>query len=75
MLEAIFSNKTILHKFITSVIQLLTADNEQNAAYFTSKLYKNKRVAEKSKIANKKRCKGKERVKEQSFYNDNCIII
>jgi SNF2 family DNA or RNA helicase len=28
ILEAILSNKTILYKFITSIIQLLTANNE-----------------------------------------------
>ena len=75
MLEAILSNKTILRKFIASIIQLLTANNEQNAAYFTSKLYKDKRAAEKSKAANKRRRKDKERVDKQSFYNDNSIII
>ena len=62
MLEAILSNKTILYKFIASIIQLLTADNKQNAAHFTNKLYK--RVAKKSKAANKKRYKGKEYIKE-----------
>ena len=75
ILEAILSNKTVLYKFITSVIQPPTANNKQNAAYFTSKLYKNKRAAKKSKAANKKRCKGKECVEEQSFYNNNNIII
>ena len=45
-------------------MQLLTADNEQNAVHFTSELYKNNHVAEKSKAANKKRCKGKECIKE-----------
>ena len=75
MLEAILSNKTILRKFIASIIQLLTANNEQNAAYFTSKLYKDKYIVKKSKAINKKRYKGKERVEEQSFYNNNCIII
>ncbi len=75
ILEAILSNKTILRKFITSIIQLLTANNEQNAAYFTSKLYKDKYAVKKSKATNKKRYKGKERVEEQSFYNNNSIII
>ena len=75
ILKAIFSNKTALRKFITSIIQLLTANNKQNAVYFTSKLYKNKHVAEKSKAINKKKCKGKERIKEQSFYNNNYLII
>ena len=75
MLEAILSNKTILRKFIASIIQLLTANNEQNAAYFTSKLYKDKYAVKKPKAANKKRHKGKERVEEQSFYNNNNIII
>ena len=64
MLEAIFNNKTALHNFIASVIQSLTADNKQNAAYFTSKLYKNNRVTEKSKAVNKKKYKGKEYIKE-----------
>ena len=75
ILEAILSNKTTLHKFIASVMQPLTADNKQNAAYFTSELHKDKRVAEKSKAANKKRYKGKECVEEQSFYNNDDIII
>ena len=75
MLEAILSNKTILCKFIASIIQLLTADNEQNTTYFTSKLYKDKHAAKKSKAANKKRCKGKEYIKKQSLYNNNNIII
>ena len=75
ILEAIFSNKTTLHKFITSVIQLLTANDEQNVIYFISKLYKNKRMVKKSKTANKKRYKGKEYAEEHSFYNNNCIII
>ena len=75
ILKAIFSNKTILCKFIASVIQLLTADNKQNAAYFTSELYKDKYTAKKSKAANKRRCKDKEYIKEQSFYNNNSIII
>ena len=75
MLEAILSNKTTLYKFIASVIQLLTTNNEQNAAYFTSKLYKDKYIVKKPKAANKKRYKGKERAEEQSFYNNNRIII
>ena len=75
ILEAILSNKTILYKFITSIIQLLTADNKQNATYFTSKLYKDKRVVKRSKATNKKRYYSKERVEEQSFYNNNSIII
>ena len=75
ILKAILSNKTELHKFITSVIQPLTTDNKQNAAYFISKLYKNKRAAEKSKTANKKRYKDKKHTEEQSFYNNNSIII
>jgi hypothetical protein len=45
-------------------MQLLTTNNKQNAAYFTSGLYKNKYVAKKSKITNKKRYKNKKRVKE-----------
>ena len=32
-------------------------------------------MVKKSKAANKKRHKGKERVEEQSFYNNNSIII
>ena len=64
MLEAILSNKTILCKFIASIIQLLTADDEQNATYFTSELYKDNRVAKKSKTVNEKRYKGKKCVKE-----------
>ena len=75
ILEAILSNKTALRKFIASVMQPPTADNEQNAVYFTSELHKDKHVAEKSKAANKKRRKGKERAEEQSFYNDDGIII
>ena len=74
-MEAILSNKTILRKFITSVIQPLTTNNKQNAAYFISKFYKNKRAAEKSKTANKKRYKDKEHAEKQSFYNNNSIII
>ena len=75
ILEAIFSNKTILYKFIISVIQLLTANDEQNAAYFTNKLHKDKHTAKKSRAANKKRYKDKKYIKEQSFYNNNSIII
>ena len=75
MLEAILSNKTVLRKFIASIMQLLTANDEENAAYFTSKLYKDKRTAEKFKATNKKRRKGKERTEEQSLYNNNSIII
>ena len=75
ILEAILSNKTALYKFITSIIQPLTANDEQNAAYFISKLYKDKRTVKKSKATNKKRRKGKERVEELSFYNNNSIII
>ena len=75
ILEAILSNKTILRKFIASIIQLPTANNKQNAAYFTSKLYKNKRAAKKSKATNKRRRKDKKYTKEQSFYNNNSIII
>ena len=63
-MEAIFNNKTILYKFITSVIQPLTADNEQNTAYFTSKLYKDKHAAKKSKTINKRRRKDKEYIKK-----------
>ena len=59
ILKAIFSNKTTLYKFIISVIQLLTADNEQNVIYFISKLYKDKRAAKKSKAINKRRYKDK----------------
>ena len=75
ILKAILSNKTILRKFIASVIQLLTTNNKQNATYFTSKLYKDKYMVEKSKATNKKRRKGKERAEEQSFYNNDHIII
>ena len=52
-----------------------TVNDEQNAAYFTSKLYKDKHAAEKSKAANKRRRKDKKRADKQSFYNDNSIII
>ena len=59
ILKAILSNKTKLCKFIISIIQLLTTNNKQNAAYFISKLYKNKHAAKKSKTTNKKRYKDK----------------
>ena len=75
ILKAILNNKTVLYKFIASIIQLLTVDNKQNAAYFINKLYKDKRAAEKSKAANKKRYKDKEHIKKQCFYNNNSIII
>ena len=75
ILEAIFNNKTALHKFIASIIQPPTADDEQNAVYFINKLYKDKRAAEKSKAINKRRRKDKERAEKQSFYNNNSIII
>ena len=75
ILKAILNNKTALYKFIASVMQLPTADDEQNIAYFTSKLYKDKYAAKKSKAANERRYKDKEYVKEQSFYNNNSIII
>ena len=75
ILEAIFSNKTVLYKFIASVIQLPTANDKQNAVYFISELYKDKHAAKKSKTTNKRRCKDKERAEKQSFYNDNSIII
>ena len=75
ILKAILSNKTILYKFITSVIQLLTANNKQNITYFINKLYKNKRAAKKSKTANKKRYKDKKHAKKQNFYNNNNNII
>ena len=45
-------------------MQPLTTNNKQNAVYFISKLYKDKRAAKKSKTTNKKRRKNKERVKE-----------
>ena len=64
ILKAILSNKTVLCKFITSVIQLLTADDKQNAVYFISKLHKDKYTAKKSKAANKRRYKDKEYIKE-----------
>ena len=64
ILKTIFSNKTVLYKFIISVMQPLTADNEQNAIYFTSELYKDKCAAEKSKAANKKRYKDKKRAEK-----------
>ena len=75
MLEAILSNKTALRKFIASVMQPPTADDEQNAAHFTSELHKDKRAAEKSKAANERRRKDKERAEEQSFYDDDSMII
>ena len=75
ILEAILSNKIVLHKFIASVIQLLTANNKQNAIYFISEFHKDKCTAEKSKTANKRRYKDKKYIKEQSFYNNNSIII
>ena len=75
ILETILSNKTALRKFIASVMQPPTANNEQNAVYFTSKLYKDKRAAKKSKAINKRRYKDKKRAEEQSFYNNNSIII
>ena len=75
ILKAILSNKTALYKFITSVIQPLTADDKQNAAYFINKLYKDKCVAEKSRAINKKKRKDKKYIKKQSFYNNNSIII
>ena len=75
ILKAIFSNKTTLYKFIISVIQLLTADNEQNVIYFISKLYKDKYAAKKFKTTNKRRYKNKKHVEKQSFYNNNSIII
>ena len=64
ILEAIFSNKTVLYKFIASIIQLLTTNNKQNAAYFTSEFYKNKRAAKKFKAINKKRYKNKKHAKK-----------
>ena len=51
-----------------------TANDKQNTAYFISELYKDKCAAEKFKAANK-RYKDKECIKEQSFYNNNSIII
>jgi CRISPR/Cas system endoribonuclease Cas6 (RAMP superfamily) len=75
ILEAIFSNKTVLHKFIASVMQLLTTNNKQNAAHFTSGLYKDKYIAKKSKAANEKRYKDKKYTEKQSFYNNDNIII
>ena len=64
MLKAIFSNKTVLHKFIVSVMQLPTADNKQNSAYFISKLYKDKCAAKKFKATKKRRYKDKECTKK-----------
>ena len=75
ILKTILSNKTALHKFIASVMQPLTANDEQNATYFTSEFHKDNCVAKKSKAINKKRYKGKERAKEQSFYDDNSMIF
>jgi hypothetical protein len=75
ILEAIFSNKTTLYKFIISIIQLLTINNKQNTTHFINRLYKNKHMAKKSRTANKKRYKNKECTEEQSFYNNNNIII
>ena len=75
ILKTILSNKTKLRKFIANIIQLLTTDNKQNAAYFINKLYKDKRTAKKSKAANKKRYKDKECVEKQSFYNNNSIVF
>ena len=75
ILEAILNNKTVLCKFIASVIQPLTANNKQNAVYFTSELYKDKYVAKKSKATNKRKYKDKKYTEEQSFYNNNSIII
>ena len=45
-------------------MQLLTTDNEQNAIYFISKLYKDNYVAKKSKVINKKKYKGKKYIKK-----------
>ena len=56
-------------------MQLLTANNKQNVIYFISKLYKNKHMAKKFKAVNKKKYKNKKRIKKQSFYNNNNIII
>ena len=56
-------------------MQLPTANNKQNANYFINKLYKDKRAAEKSKATNKRRYKDKKHAEEQSFYNNNSIII
>ena len=75
ILEAILSNKTALYKFIASVIQPPTANDERNTTHFTSRLYKDKHTAKKSRAANKKRHKNKEYIKKQSFYNNNSIII
>jgi hypothetical protein len=75
ILKAILSNKIILHKFIASVIQLLTTNNKQNAAYFISGLYKDKYAAKKSRATNEKKYKDKKHVEEQNFYNNNNIII
>ena len=75
ILKAILNNKTKLRKFIISIIQLLTADNKQNTIYFINKFYKNKYTAKKSKTVNKKKYKNKKHAKEQSFYNNNNIVI
>ena len=56
-------------------MQLLTVDNKQNTVYFINKLHKDKCAAEKSKAANERKYKDKERTEEQSFYNNNSIII
>ena len=56
-------------------MQLPTANDKQNAAYFTSKLYKDKYTAKKSRAANKKRYKDKKYTKKQSFYSNDSIII
>ena len=75
ILKTIFSNKTVLYKFIISVMQPLTADNEQNTVYFTNKLYKNKYTVKKFKVINKKKYKNKKYTEKQSFYSNNSIII
>ena len=56
-------------------MQLSTANNKQNTAYFISELYKDKYAAKKSKTTNKKKYKDKEYTEKQSFYNNNNIII
>ena len=45
-------------------MQLLTANNKQNAVYFISELYKDKCAAEKSKTVNKRKYKDKEYIKK-----------
>ena len=75
ILKAILSNKTVLYKFITSVMQPPTTNNKQNTAHFISGLYKDKHTAKKSRAVNKRRYKDKEHIKEQSFYNNDNIII